>query len=75
MRWPRRLRVMGMLLIALALIIYVVVMWGAFPSSGRIVTIRWCEYSSHSSLAAIWKSSFRRWDHGSKENRRGASAC
>jgi hypothetical protein len=31
MRWPRRPRVMGVLLIALALIIYVVVMWGGIP--------------------------------------------
>jgi hypothetical protein len=31
MRWFRRPRVMGMLLIVLALIIYVVVMWGGFP--------------------------------------------
>jgi hypothetical protein len=42
MRWLRRSRVLGMLLIALALIVYVVVMWGAIPSSGHIVTIRWC---------------------------------
>jgi hypothetical protein len=31
MRWLRRPRVMGMLLIALALIVYVVVMWGGIP--------------------------------------------
>jgi hypothetical protein len=75
MRWLRRSRVMGMLLIVLALIVYVVVLWGASPSYGRIVTIRWCGCSSRSSLAATWKSSFRRRGHGSKENRRGASAC
>jgi hypothetical protein len=31
MRWLRRSRVMGMLLIVLALIVYVVVMWGGIP--------------------------------------------
>jgi hypothetical protein len=31
MRWLRRSRVMGVLLIVLALILYVVVMWGGIP--------------------------------------------
>jgi hypothetical protein len=31
MRWLRRSRVMGMLLIVLALIVYVVVLWGGIP--------------------------------------------